>query len=94
MYYDRIDIIEAIDLAKSKNSKEYMIYQYWFFNRGFKFQDYVCNGCPICQCCINISDVAIITVENFDYCCIMCNINKSEAINLLENFVLEDRWYL
>ena len=44
--------------------------------------------------CLNISDTAIITVKNFDYLCIMYNINKSEAISLLENSVLEDRDYL
>ena len=42
----------------------------------------------------NISDIAIITVKNIDYCCIIHNISKSEAINLLENSVLEDRGYL
>ena len=35
--------------------------------------------------CLNIGDVAIITVKNVDYCCIMYNISKSEAINLLVN---------
>ena len=45
LYYDRIDISEGIDLAKSKNSKQCMIFHYWFFNHGFKFQDYVCYVC-------------------------------------------------
>ena len=44
--------------------------------------------------CLNISEIAIITVENVDYRCIMYNINKSEAIYLLENHVLENRGYL
>ena len=43
---------------------------------------------------VNISEIAIITVKNVDYRCIMYNINKSEAINLLENYVLEDRGYI
>ena len=38
MYYDRIDISGGIDLAKSNNSKEYMICHYWFFNQGFNFK--------------------------------------------------------
>ena len=45
LYYDRIDISEGTDLAKSNNSKECMICHYWFFNHGFNFQDYICNGC-------------------------------------------------
>ena len=43
---------------------------------------------------VNISDIAIITVKNVDYRCIIHNISKSEAINLLENSVLEDRGYI
>ena len=39
---------------------------------------------------LNIGDVAIITVKNVDYCCIMYHISKSEAINLLVNYVLQD----
>ena len=43
---------------------------------------------------LNISDVAIITVKNANYRFIMCNISKSEAINLLDNNVLENRGYI
>ena len=32
LYYDKIDISEGIDLAKSNKSKELMICHYWFFN--------------------------------------------------------------
>ena len=45
MYYNRIDLSEGIDLAKSNNSKECMVCHYWYFNHGFKFQNFVCNGC-------------------------------------------------
>ena len=95
LFYDRIDISEGIDLAKSNNSKECMICHYWFFNHGFKFQDSVCNGChDLTMLSVNISDIAIITIENIDYPCIIHNISKSEAINLLENSVLEYRGYI
>ena len=43
---------------------------------------------------INISDIAIITVKNIDYRCIIHNNGKSEAINLLESSVLEDCGYI
>ena len=65
------------------------------FNHGFKFQDYVCSGCnDFSMMCLNISDITIITVKNVDYRCIMYNISKSEATNLLQNSVLEDRGYI
>ena len=61
------------------------------FNHEFKFQDSVCNGCHVFTILsINISDIAIITIKNVDYCCIIYNINKSEAIILLEDSVLEN----
>ena len=39
---------------------------------------------------VNISDITVITVENVDYRCIIHNISKSEAINLLKSSVLEN----
>ena len=64
LYYDRINISEGIDLAKSNNSKEWTLCHYWFFNHGFEFQDSVCNGChDLAMLKVNISDIAIITVK-------------------------------
>ena len=94
LYYDRINVRERIDPAKSNNSKESMICHYSFFNHRFNFQD-VCNGChDLSMLCVNTSDTAIITVKNVDYRYIIHNINKSEANNLLENSVIEARGYL
>ena len=45
LLYNRIDISEGIDLAKSNKSKERVICHYWFFNHEFTFQSYACNGC-------------------------------------------------
>ena len=64
-------------------------------NYGLKFQDAVCNGChDLTILCLNLGDIAVISVKNVDYRCIIHNISKSEAINLLENSVLEDRGYI
>ena len=72
-----------------------MIYHCWFFNHGIKFQDYVCNGChDLTMLSVNISNIAIITVKNVDYCCIIYNNRKSKAMNSLKNSVLENRGYL
>ena len=67
------------------NSKECMICHYWFFNHLFNFQDYVCNSCHyLTMLSVNISDIASITIKNVDYRCIIHNIIRSEAINLLK----------
>ena len=85
LYYDRIDISEGSDLAESNNSKECMICHYWFFNHGFIFQGYEYNGChDLIMLSVNVSDIAIITVKNVGYPCIIHKINKSEAVNLLK----------
>ena len=86
--YSRINISKGIDLAKCSNSKECLICHYWFFNRGFGFQDSVCNGChDLTMLTVDISDTAIITIKNVDYRCIIHNIIKPETINLLKNSV-------
>ena len=47
------------------------------FGHGFKFQDSVCYGChDLTMLTGNISDIAIITVNNFDYRCIIHSISK------------------
>ena len=70
-------------------------YNYWVFSHGFEFQDSVCNSChDLMMLCLNISDNAIATVKGFDYRCIIYDINKSEAINLLENYLLEYCGYI
>ena len=82
LYYDRIVVNEGIDHTKSNKSKECMIYHHWFFNPRFKFPDCLCNGChDLTMLCLNVSNIAIITVKNDNYCCIIYNISKSEAIN-------------
>ena len=73
-HYDRIDISEGITLAKSNNSKECMIWHYWFLNHGLKttfnwikFQDCACNCChDLSMLCLNISKFVIINVKNVD----------------------------
>ena len=65
------------------------------FNNGFKFQDSIRKGChDLTMLTVSISDIAIITVKNVDYHCIIYNISKSEAINLPKNYVVEDRGYI
>ena len=83
---------QGIGPTKSNRSKECTICHYWFFHHGFKFQDFLCNGChDLTSLSVNLSDIAIKTVKSVDYCCIIHNISKSEAINLLKNYVLENR---
>ena len=85
---------EEIDVAKSNNIKEYIVCHYWYCNYGFKFQNLVCNGChDLTMLLLNLSDIALITVKSVDYCCIIHDISKSNAIQFLENSVFDDCGY-
>ena len=65
LHNDRIDISKGTDPTKSNKSRECMICHYFFLNCGFKFQDYVCNGChDLTMLRVNISNIAIITFKN------------------------------
>ena len=60
---------------------------------GLEFEIlYGCNGChDSMMLCLNRSDIAIITVKDVDYRCIVHPIRKYEATHLLENSVLHNR---
>ena len=62
LYYNRIDLSEEIDLAKSNNGKECIVCHYW--NHGFKFHYFACNCCnDLVMLRLNLSDISIATVK-------------------------------
>ena len=95
LYYDGTDISEEIDSTKSNRSKKCVICHYWFYNHGLKSQDSACSGHhDLTILCLNIANIAIITVKDIDYRYIIHSISKSEAINFSKNLVLDDRGYI
>ena len=95
LYFERINLSGGIDPAKSNENKECMIYRYCFINHEVRFQNHVCSGFHnFAMLCLNISDIAIITVKGVDYRCIIHDLTKSEAICLLENYMLDDCGYM
>ena len=93
LYYNTTYISKRIDVAKGNKFKECIIFH--FLTNGFEFQDFVCNGChDLTMLSVNISDIAITTVKNVDYCYTLYLVSKIEAMNLLDNSVLEDRHYI
>ena len=81
LYYDRTDVSEGIDVNKTSKSKECDICHYWFFlNKRFKFQSYVCNRChDLLMMSISLTDTAILKIENAGYRCIINGISKSKS---------------
>ena len=51
------------------------------FNHGFEIQNSVCNGChDLTILYFNISDVAIVTVKDFNYFSFIYDISKYETV--------------
>ena len=60
-----------------------------------KFKNLYASIChDLTMLSVSISDIAIITNKNVDYRCIIPNISKYEAINLLKISALENRWHI
>ena len=94
--YERVNISEGIYFNKTNRSVECMICHYWYFKDiGFKYQPCVCNGCHDFNMIIqNLSDFMVLTIKDVDYRCYLVDIDKSDAINLLNNSILADKGVL
>ena len=59
---------------------------------SFKFQPNVYNSChDLLMMSINLSDTAVLNIEDSDYCCIISFISKNEATNLFQNADLNEK---
>ena len=92
-YYDRIDVSEGVDVNKTSASKECDICHYWYFlNKGFTFQPNVCSKYHnLLMMSMNLRNIAILNIKDFNYCCIISGISKTEAINLMKNTDLKEK---
>ena len=91
--YKRIDRTEGIGLNKSKESIKCMICRYCYFRDiGFKYQAYICNGCHGFNMDImNLSDIFILCVKSVDYRLYAANIDKKDAVSILNSSNLCDK---
>ena len=94
--YERIDISEGIDVNKTKASKECDIIHYWYFCiKNFNYKPDLCNGChDLMQKAINFNDVTIVSIKGSDYRIHFWYMSKNDAINLLNNSVLDNKGVL
>ena len=93
LQYDRIYVSEGIDINKTSKSKECMLYYYWYFKDiGYKFQPYSCNGChAVSMMACELKNISILNAKSVDYRCILWGISREEAVNQLNNSVLESK---
>ena len=70
-----------------------MICHYWCFKDiGYKYEPYVCNKCHgLSMMAYELKNIAILNVNGVDYRCVLWNMTKNEAINVLNNYWLDDK---
>ena len=66
--YDRIDILERIDINKTNVSKECHICHYWYFKDiGFMYEQNLYNSCHGLKQKVMDFNVAIISIKESNY---------------------------
>ena len=85
--YNRVDILEGIDVNKTNASKECDVCNYWYFKDiGFSYEPYVCNGChDLMQKSMSFNDVAIAYVKESAYQIHFWYMSKDDAISIVNN---------
>ena len=96
LQYKKITVSEGIGINKTSLSKECTLCHYWYFKDfGFKFETNVCNKChDVLMTAYELKNIAILNVKGVDSRCILWGISKNEAVNRLNNSVLEDKGVL
>ena len=91
--YDRIDISEAIDIKKCKEtSRECSLCKFYYFSdKNFNYGPYLCNGCyDMSLKVISMKNLAIINHNGNHYRVNFAFISKKDASNLIKNAVIKD----
>ena len=88
-----MNVSKRIDVNKTGELNECNICQYWYYlNKGFKFQQIVCNECyDLVMMSMNLSDITILNIKGSDYCCIISGISKDGAVNFMQNVYLNEK---
>ena len=92
LQYEKNDVL----LIKTSVSEECMVFHYWYFKDvGFRFEPHVCNKChDVSMTAYDLKNIAILNVKGVDFRCILWGISRNEAVNRLNNSVLEDKLVL
>ena len=70
-----------------------MLCHYWYFKDvGFKFEPHVCNKChDVLMTAYESKNIAILNVKGVHVRCISRGFSEDEAVNRLNNSVLDDK---
>ena len=78
LQYAKIDVSEGTDVDKTSASKECELCHYWFFKDfGYKFEDYVCNGCyNLSAMAYSLKNIAILSAKGATFRCLLMGNSK------------------
>ena len=96
MQQEKVLSQKELTLIKEMNQKNvcFVIICY-FKDVGFKFEPHVCNKChDILITAYELKNIATLNVKGVDFRCIFLGISRDEAVNRLNNFVLDDKGVL
>ena len=81
LVYKKNDISDGIDVNKSDESKECMLWHYWYFlDKSFCYGPYLCDGCyNMMQKCNKLKNIAVICIKNSIYRTCFLLLSKREA---------------
>ena len=96
LQYKTIDVSKGIDTNETSASKECILCHYWYVEDiGLRLKPYVCNKCHnILMTAYELKNIAILNVKDVNFRCILWAISRDEAVNRLNNSVLEDKGVL
>ena len=91
--YDRINILEGINLDQARLSKECDICHCWYFKDiGFKCEQYLCNGChDLMQKAVGFNNFVIVYIKGSAYRIHFWYMSKDDAINIMNGSALIDK---
>ena len=73
----------------------YALYYWYFEDVAFKFEPHVFNIChDVLITVYELKNIVILTVKGVDYRCILWDISKNKAVNILNNSVFVDKGVL
>ena len=69
-----------------------MFHYRYFKEIGYKYEPHACNQChDLSMVVYDLNDFMILNIKSIDYRCYMFNMSKSDAINSLNNYVLDNK---
>ena len=73
LQYQKINVLEGIDLNKTSASKECELCHYWIFKDiGFKFEEHVWNGChDLLTMAQSLKHIAILSAKGATFRCLL-----------------------